>query len=89
MGLHRLDEMTKGLIEAGRDGATPFAIISHASLPTQQVLIGTLKDIAEQQASASLPTPALLIMGDVVNLYGEFANYNLASLSQTLEVSCV
>lgn len=89
MGLHRLDEMTKGLMEAGRDSETPFAIISHASLPTQQVLIGTLKDIAEQQALANLPTPALLIMGDVVNLHREFAAYNLATLGQTLEVSCV
>lgn len=89
MGLHRLAEMTKGLMAAGRDRETPFAIISHASLPTQQVLIGTLEDIAEQQASANLPTPALLIMGEVVNLHQEFAQYNLAALNQTLEVSCV
>lgn len=89
MGLHRLAEMTRGLMAAGRDRETPFAIISHASLPTQQVLIGTLEDIAEQQASANLPTPALLIMGEVVNLHREFAQYNLAALNQTLEVSCV
>ena len=89
MGLHRLAEMTRGLMAAGRDKETPFAIISHASLPTQQVLIGTLEDIAEQQASANLPTPALLIMGEVVNLHREFAAYNLAALNQTLEVSCV
>lgn len=89
MGLHRLAEMTRGLMAAGRDRETPFAIISHASLPTQQVLIGTLEDIAEQQASANLPTPALLIMGEVVNLHQEFAAYNLAALNQTLEVSCV
>lgn len=89
MGLHRLAEMTRGLMAAGRDKETPFAIISHASLPTQQVLIGTLEDIAEQQASANLPTPALLIMGEVVNLHQEFAQYNLSALNQTLEVSCV
>lgn len=89
MGLHRLAEMTKGLMAAGRDSETPFAIISHASLPTQQVLIGTLDDIAEQQAVANLPTPALLIMGDVVTLYGEFAPYNLGALRPSIEVSCV
>lgn len=90
MGLHRLDEMTKGLIAAGRDSETPFAIVSHASLPTQQVLIGTLKDIAEQQASANLPTPALLIMGDVVTLHAEFAAFNLGALvAPTIEASCV
>ena len=89
MGLHQLDELTEGLMAAGRDSATPFAIISHASLPTQQVLIGTLKDIADQQKFANLPTPALLIMGDVVALHGEFAAYNLGALGQTVEVSCV
>ncbi|WP_435980557.1 uroporphyrinogen-III C-methyltransferase [Psychrobacter sp. DM4] len=79
MGLHRLEQMTQGLIEAGRASDTPFAIISHASMPTQQVLIGTLKDIAAQQAYANLPTPALLIMGDVVGLHKEFAAYNLGA----------
>ena len=83
MGLHRLHEMTQGLIASGRDSETPFAIISHASMPTQQVLIGTLSDIADQQAEAKLPTPALLIMGDVVALYHEFAGYNLGNLDKT------
>ncbi|WP_227681348.1 MULTISPECIES: uroporphyrinogen-III C-methyltransferase [unclassified Psychrobacter] len=83
MGLHRLHEMTQGLIASGRDSETPFAIISHASMPTQQVLIGTLSDIADRQAEAKLPTPALLIMGDVVALYHEFAGYNLGNLDKT------
>ncbi|WP_227685683.1 uroporphyrinogen-III C-methyltransferase [Psychrobacter sp. NZS113] len=82
MGLHRLHEMTQGLIASGRDSETPFAVISHASMPTQQVLIGTLSDIADQQAEAKLPTPALLIMGDVVALYHEFAGYNLGNLDK-------
>lgn len=82
MGLHRLHEMTQGLIAVGRDSETPFAIISHASMPTQQVLIGTLSDIADQQAEAKLPTPALLIMGDVVTLYHEFADYNLGAMGK-------
>nr|WP_227686647.1 uroporphyrinogen-III C-methyltransferase [Psychrobacter fozii] len=83
MGLHRLHELTQGLIASGRDSETPFAIISHASMPTQQVLIGTLSNIADQQAEAKLPTPALLIMGDVVALYHEFAGYNLGNLDKT------
>lgn len=78
MGLHRLADMTEGLINAGRDPETPFAIISHASLPTQQILIGTLADIANKQAQAQLPTPALLIMGEVVALHAELAPFNLA-----------
>ena len=82
MGLHRLDEIMTGMIAAGRDAQTPIAIISHASLPTQKVLIGTLQNIAAQQDKAKLPTPALLIMGDVVSLHSEFSSYNLRSISQ-------
>lgn len=77
MGLNRLGEMTQGLMAAGRDADTPFAIVSHASLPTQQILIGTLGDIAAKQATAQLPTPALLIMGEVVTLHDELAPFNL------------
>jgi uroporphyrin-III C-methyltransferase len=84
MGLNRLYEMTQGLIAAGRDSNTPFAVISHASLPTQQLLIGTLGSIANQQAVAKLPTPALLIMGNVVTLYHEFASYNLGVLGENV-----
>lgn len=79
MGLHRLDAIMTGMITAGRDAQTPIAIISHASLPTQKILIGTLATIADQQADAQLPTPALLVMGDVVNLHKEFAAYNLGA----------
>lgn len=73
MGLHALERLTTGLIDAGRDPKTPIAIIAHASLPTQQVLTGTLADIVEKQANANLPTPALLILGKVVSLHDTLA----------------
>ena len=80
MGLNRLAGLTEGLMQAGRATNTPFAIISHASLPTQQVLIGTLENIVAKQLVAKLPTPALLIMGEVVDLHQQLSDYNLADL---------
>lgn len=76
MGLHSLDRLTDGLIEAGRAATTPIAIVSNASQPNQQVLTGTLENIVQKQAEACLPTPALLIMGDVVALHHDLAWYN-------------
>ena len=73
MGLHALERLTTGLIAAGRDPNTPIAIVAHASLPTQQVLTGTLSNIVEKQANATLPTPALLILGKVVSLHATLA----------------
>ncbi len=81
MGLHSLARLTTGLIDAGHSSDTPIAIVSNASMPNQQVLTGTLETIVAQQAQAQLPTPALLIMGDVVSLHHDLAWYNLHNKS--------
>lgn len=77
MGLHSLARLTEGLIDAGRATDTPIAIVSNASMPNQQVLTGTIGTIVKLQEQAQLPTPALLIMGDVVALHHDLAWYNL------------
>ena len=87
MGLHSLPRLTEGLIEAGRNADTPIAIISNASMPNQQVLTGTLATIVAQQEQAQLPTPALLIMGDVVALHHDLAWYNLQNQQHNQNVS--
>ena len=79
MGLHSLPRLTEGLIDAGRSSNTPIAIVSNASMPNQQVLTGTLETIVELQEQNQLPTPALLIMGDVVSLHNDLAWYNVQS----------
>ncbi len=83
MGLHSLARLTEGLIEAGRSSETPIAIVSNASMPNQQVLTGTLATITELQEHNQLPTPALLIMGDVVALHHDLAWYNLHHQQQS------
>ena len=82
MGLHSLPRLTEGLIDAGRSAKTPIAIVSNASMPNQQVLTGTLANIVELQAQHQLPTPALLIMGDVVSLHHDLAWYNNEKTSE-------
>ena len=77
MGLHSLARLTTGLIDAGRSSDTPIAIVSNASMPNQQVLTGTLANIVELQEKNQLPTPALLIMGDVVGLHHDLAWYHV------------
>ncbi|WP_201586683.1 uroporphyrinogen-III C-methyltransferase [Psychrobacter sp. HII-4] len=76
MGLHSLARLTTGLINAGRSPETPIAIVSNASMPNQQVLTGTLESIVALQEQNQLPTPALLIMGDVVAMHDDLAWYN-------------
>lgn len=68
MGLHNLDKVVANLLtDLPKD--TPVAIVSNASLPNQQVLIGDLDNIVQKQAVENLPAPAIIIIGKVVNLY--------------------
>ena len=71
MGLNTLPSLTQGLMQAGKSANTPFAIISNVSRDNEQVLIGELGTIQDLQAKAQLPSPAVMIMGDVVPLYHE------------------
>lgn len=71
MGLNTLATLTQGLIQAGKSAHTPFAIISNVSRDNEQILIGTLATIHKLQQYAQLPSPAVMIMGDVVGLYHE------------------
>jgi uroporphyrin-III C-methyltransferase len=67
MGLGRLEQTARDLINAGREPSTPVAVIAHATRPTQRTVIGTLETIAADVAHASLPAPALIVVGDVVS----------------------
>ena len=71
MGLNTLPSLTQGLLQAGKSAATPFAIISNVSRENEQVLIGTLDTIQTLQNIAKMPSPAVMIMGEVVSLYNE------------------
>lgn len=66
MGLGRLAELADGLIDAGLDPDLPAAVISRGTLPTQQVATAALCEIAE--AALGLRSPALLVVGEVVQL---------------------
>lgn len=68
MGMAELHDIVSGFLSAGKNPATPIAVVSHASLPRQQTLVGTLADICEKAAKASLPTPGLIVVGAVVQM---------------------
>lgn len=68
MALSRLDEIALRLLAAGRPAATPVAVVAQASLPGQAVLRTTLGTCTLDARRATLPTPALVIIGDVAAL---------------------
>lgn len=84
MGLHTLELLVQGLLEAGKPATTPIAIIAQGSTPQQQVLTSTLAEVLEHQAVAQLPAPAIILVGQVVKLQQQLAWFNTADLLASL-----
>ena len=64
MGVGALEENARRLIAHGMRADTPAAVISHGTQPDQRTVTAPLARIAE--AAASLPAPAITVVGDVV-----------------------
>ncbi len=63
MGGAKLEEVTEGLIAAGRDGATPAAVVQEGTLPGERQVRGTLASIAGVVLDVGLRAPMVLIVG--------------------------
>ncbi len=66
MGLRNLPQIAARLVAAGRPAATPVAVIQWGTTPRQQVVVGTLADIAGR--AQGLTSPATIVVGEVVAL---------------------
>ncbi len=67
MGLSFAAQIAENALVAGVEKSTPVAIISNASRPEQQTIITDLEHLAG--ASADAQRPAILVIGNVVNLH--------------------
>lgn len=65
MALTALDTIAVRLLAAGMAAGTPVAIISHASMPTEATLGTTLGACTLAARRAGVPTPALVVIGQV------------------------
>jgi uroporphyrin-III C-methyltransferase len=67
MGMKKLEDISKAYMEKGY-GEMPAAILQHASLPHKKIAIGTAKELAVMAENKQLKHPAIIIIGEVVNL---------------------
>lgn len=74
MGTIKSAELTEKLLQHGRAADTPVAVISHGTLPTQQVFSGSLKDLPTLAQNA--PSPALIVVGETAALHHDLAWFN-------------
>ncbi len=68
MGVENLDYICSRLMENGREATTPVALIRWGTLPQQEVLTGTLDNIVQRVKEADFHPPAVIVVGEVVQL---------------------
>lgn len=68
MGVGAAGTIAARLIAAGRDAATPVAVVENATRPEEVRAFGVLGEVSEVIARAGIEGPALLVIGEVVRL---------------------
>ncbi|MCD7808968.1 MAG: uroporphyrinogen-III C-methyltransferase [Erysipelotrichaceae bacterium] len=68
MGRAKLPYIIKRLLAIEKDHQTPVALISNATMPSQQTIVGTLENILDKFNENPIPAPMLIVVGKVVKL---------------------
>jgi len=74
MGYHNIEIISSKLLSLGKRKDYPCAVISKGTTTEQKVVVGTLEDIVEK--SKDLPTPVMIVIGEVVNLRKQINWFN-------------
>lgn len=80
MGVRNVDRICRELMAHGMDPATPAAMIRWGTTARQQVVAGTVGDLADRVREAGLQPPALIVIGRVVALREELAWFERRAL---------
>lgn len=67
MGVARLREIAASFIEHGANSCTPIALTRWATTGSQKTIVGTLADIADIADRENFTSPAVAVIGTVVN----------------------
>ncbi len=67
MGVSRLREITGAFVENGADPTTPVALTRWATTASQRTITGTLTTIADIAEKTKFASPAVAVIGTVVN----------------------
>ncbi len=82
MGIHNLPEIIARLRNCGRSEDTPVALVEQGTCSNQKTITGTLADILEK--SKEIQPPAVIIVGEVVNLREKLRWFDTLTLSPLL-----
>jgi uroporphyrinogen III methyltransferase/synthase len=73
MGVRRLPEIARALIDAGRAGSEPAAVVEAGTLPWQRTVSATLDTVAGAVAASDVRPPSITIVGPVAALAAQLS----------------
>lgn len=85
MGVATLALITQKLLQAGMAPSTPAAVIEQGTIARQRVVRGPLVEIAERVTTAGLHSPAVVVIGRVVDL-GSLLSWFAPSSAEKLQI---
>jgi uroporphyrin-III C-methyltransferase len=77
MGVGTLGRISAELVKRGRAPSTPAAVIRAGGMAEQQVVVAPLDGIATSAAEAGITSPAVIVIGDVVDLRDRIGDVTL------------
>lgn len=80
MGVSRLEQNAAALIAAGKPAETPAAMVEKGGWKGQRMISATLGGIAEKARQSRIESPAILVVGDVVQLAEKLGRKRIAIL---------
>jgi uroporphyrin-III C-methyltransferase/precorrin-2 dehydrogenase/sirohydrochlorin ferrochelatase len=86
MALENLEPITRTLLRYGRDSRTPVSVIVDGTLPTQHIITTELATVADEVSAAGLRPPAIVVIGEVVNVGAQIAELSRKALRQAQSV---
>lgn len=81
MGVSALGDICSALLKAGMDQNMPAAILQKGTTAGQKRIVATVSTLEEEVKKQGIETPAIIVVGKVCALAGEFAWYEKLPLS--------
>lgn len=72
MGVSALENICKGLLDAGMDPQMPAAVVEKGTTPAQRPILATLTTLPAAAKAAQVKSPAIIIVGRVCSLSPQF-----------------
>ena len=81
MGITAMEDICKGLLEAGMDPETPAAVLQQGTTAGQKRVVATVNTLKQASDAAKIQTPAIIVVGKVCTLADDFAWYEKLPLA--------